>query len=130
MLQCQFRSVFSRPIDISNYNSLVNKPTIKYPLFELIITNADVIKAIDEIKTTSSCSKQDIPARVFKECKSTLCVPLRLFWTKSFDCGQVPSDYQTQGIIPIPKNFKDKGRTLQTNLSNTSPGKNFRKNIS
>ena len=103
MLQCQFRSVFSSPIDVSNYNSLVNKPTIIYPLSELIITNADVIKAIDEIKTTSSCSKQDIPARVFKECKSTLCVPLRLFWTKSFDCGQVPSDYKKQVIIPIHK---------------------------
>ena len=61
------------------------------------------LKAINEIKSTSSCASYDIPAKVLKECKTTLCTPIRLLWEKSFNTGQIPTFYKSQIIIPIHK---------------------------
>ena len=87
LFQQQFKSVFSDPQICKDYVPPFEKPTINFPLSDLKITNSDIIKAINEIKVSSSCPKFEIPARVFKECKHTLCTPLRILWTKSFDAG-------------------------------------------
>ena len=84
--------------NINNNNIAV---TTTLPILE--ITNMDIIAAINEIKSTSSCASYDIPAKVLKECKQALCTPLRLFWQKSFDSGKIPIQYKKQLIIPIHK---------------------------
>ena len=103
MLQQQFKSVFSNPLDSENYSPPFEKPTITHPLPDLEITTADIVKAINEIKTSSSCPKYEIPAKVFKECKHTLSVPLKMLWTESFETGRVPQHYKHQLVIPIYK---------------------------
>ena len=55
------------------------------------------------MKSSSSCPKQDIPAKVLKECKHSLSTPLKLFWNKSFIHGKIPQWYKTQIIIPLHK---------------------------
>ena len=114
ILQQQFNSVFSNPKKCVDYNPPFSKPKIIKPLLPLEITNEKVIKAINEIKVSSSCPKYEIPARVLKDCKNTLCVPIKMLWKKSFEIGKVPSQYKQQLIIPIykkgpktkPENFR------------------------
>ena len=55
------------------------------------------------MKPTSGCASFHIPAKVFKECKQTLSIPLTLFWQKSFTSGHIPKEYKTQHIIPKHK---------------------------
>jgi hypothetical protein len=71
-----------------------------------------VHKAINGIKTHSACPSYEIPAKILKECKETLSLPLQLFFNKSFNCGTVPNSYKIQQVIPI---FK---KGLKTKASN------------
>ena len=104
LLQSQFKSVFSSPITTTDYKKYFsgNLP-VECPLSDLIVTDEDIVGAINEMKSSSSCPKQNIPARVFKECKFSLCTPLRIFWNKSFEQGVIPQCYKNQIIIPLYK---------------------------
>ena len=113
LLQDQFKSVFSSPGSSSDSWFLHNKPKVDFPLTDLYISEDDVINAIDDIKNRSSCPRQDIPATVLKKCKYSLCTPLQLFWTKSFEHGIVPKHYKSQTIIPL---FKKGLRTKAENF--------------
>ena len=105
MLQSQFESVFSTPFPNSyvyKYKDFLDTLS-PIPLPFVQITNKHIISAINEIKISSSVPKSEIPARVFKECKSSLCNPLKLFWQKSLDTGEIPLSYKKQTIIPLHK---------------------------
>ena len=88
LLQDQFKSVFSEPISEIKHPSFP-KPNITQPLPKFELTNLDIENAIDEIKSTSSCPKDEIPALVFKRCKQTLSTPLRVNPSKqdAFPCS-------------------------------------------
>ena len=115
LLQDHFKNVFSKPRNCDSDAALIGEAKISYPLSDLELTNKDVIEAINEMKASSSCPKQDIPARVLKNCKSTLCVPLKIFWEKSFHTGTIPKEYKTQLIIPLHK------KGLKTKAENYRP---------
>ena len=100
-LQNQFKSVFTSSVPATSVRE--DLLSIDNEISELQITNEDVIEAIGEIKPCAGCPKYDVPARVLKECKLTLCVPLRLFWEKSFSHGIIPKLYISQQIIPVHK---------------------------
>ena len=102
-LQNQFKSVFSSPSPLFSSNTNFSVPEIKQPLSELSFTTNDIIKAINELKQSSACPKNGIPAYIFKKCKNALALPLKLFWEKSFNAGIIPSDYKLQQIIPLHK---------------------------
>ena len=102
-LQDHFKSVFTASNNLSeNITDCIN-PEINFPLPDLIIENEDVIAAINEIKSSASSPPYDIPIKVLKECKKTLCLPIKLLWEKSFSLGVIPSIYKSQVIIPIHK---------------------------
>ena len=85
MLQNQYKSVFSTPLaetDLKSYKDLADLPAIS----SFNITHKHILDAINEIKSSSSCPKYNIPAKVLKECKLSLCKPLKLFWERSFKC--------------------------------------------
>ena len=103
MLQSQFKNVFSIPKDNSNSYTLPQNINIVHPLLDFEINNSDISKAIKQLKSSSSCPKYEIPARVFKECVASVSEPLRILWTKSFESGQIPTVYKKQLIIPIHK---------------------------
>ena len=103
-LQKQFQSVFSQPLHHEDIKIPFEKLTPKYPLpQEISLTKEDIITAINEMKNSSSCPKNEIPSIIFKTYKDVLWEPLLKFWTKSFDTGEIPQQYKKQTIIPIPK---------------------------
>ena len=98
-----FKTVFNTPVESEiNKEYLVNYE-IKHPFPEDPFTINDIITAINEIKSTSSCPSYCIPAKVFKECKQTLCIPLCIFWNESYKNGTIPKFYKTQITIPLHK---------------------------
>ena len=115
LLQDQFKSVLSSPVSNPNLCSPSSNVSIEFPLPKFHLTDVDIIKAIDEMKSSSSCAKYDIPAIIFKQCKHTLCKPLRLLWERSFETGVIPQVYKNQLIIPL---FK---KGLKTKAENYRP---------
>ena len=103
MLQSQFISVFSTPKQNALPYTFPNNINITHPLTELIIDNNTIVKAIDKLKSSSSCPKHEIPTRIFKECKMTLSIPLQILWNRSFEEGIVPQAYKCQQITPVYK---------------------------
>ena len=101
--QRHFESVFSSPNDELNPASKIPPININEPLPDLKVSTQDVVKAINEIKMFSASPKNDISARLLKECKEALAVPLQLFWQKSFKEGKIPSEYKKQQITPLHK---------------------------
>ena len=110
--QTHFKSVFSKPSGLLDSPSAILDSNVKEPLSELVITTEDIIKAINEIKMFSAAPKFDIPARIIKECKSSLALPLKMFWQKSYNTGEIPHFYKTQQIIPL---YKKGSRTSAVN---------------
>ena len=104
MLQDQFKGVFSTPLtesEIKDYDIPQTPSTNPLPFFQ--ITCQDIVTAINEIKPSSSCTRNDIPAKVFKECKFSISKPLKLLWERSLESGEIPSKYKNQTIIPLHK---------------------------
>ena len=114
-LQDHFKSVFSTPSTIFNVSPKFSVPEIKYPLCDFTVSTREVVAAINEIKPGSACPTTCIPARVLKNCKFSLAIPIKLFCEKSFHMGTVPRDYKFQHIKPIIK------KGLKTNPANWRP---------
>ena len=60
-------------------------------------------EAISEISPTAAAGPDRFPAKLLKECKDVLSVPLHLIWRRSLDTGQVPQILKTVHIIPVYK---------------------------
>ena len=94
LLQTQFKSVFSVTKDnIDDSYSFSKEIRIIHSLSDLEIECQDFVNAINKLKSSSSCPKSEIPARVFKECKFSISTPLKVLWSRSFECGQIPKAY-------------------------------------
>ena len=103
-LQNQFCSVFSTPIQIQDIIIPFETLIPDFPLSDnLDLTKNDFITAINEMKSGSACPRNDIPSVIFKTFKNSLWKPLQLFWTKSFQTGQIPKQYKHQTTIAIHK---------------------------
>ena len=110
ILQRQYVSVFSDP----------SSPDLKDPKFapsefcieDINFSTEDIIDAINEIDPYSATSDQDILAKVIKECKENICVPIDIIWKRSFHSETIPPACKTQFISPI---FKKGYRTYPEN---------------
>jgi len=117
ILQQQYTAVFSNP-----EASKAEKPKMAekdVSIEDIIFTTEDIIKAIDSIDTYAGTSDEDIPARVIKECKQHLCIPIKLIWSRSLHSGIVPSILKTQFITPVFKkgNRSDPGNYRPISLT-------------
>ena len=102
MLQHQYTSVFSDP-NCPLKKSPPAKATTPCSLLDMNYTEEDVSKAIDEMNINAGTSEDDIPARIYKNCKDSLLKPIHMIWSKSFADGKVPSALKIQHINPIHK---------------------------
>ena len=108
LLSSQYSSVYSQPSSPMLYpqDIFVNADT--EGLENFVFAPDDFVVAIDELKPTAAAGPDGFPAKLLKECKKTLKVPLFLIWRKSMDKGIVPSLLKTANVIPIHKG-KSKG---------------------
>ena len=102
LLQQQYSSVFSDS-KCKNKKCPTQKIEIKSTLSDIVFTEKDIIKAIDEIHLESACGEDDIPSRILKKCKNNLSYPILLLWKDSFKNGYIPKQYKKQMITPVHK---------------------------
>ena len=105
-LQNQFKSVFSDPNTI-NADELNCEDTRNHPdnptIQSFDFTIEDIIKAICEIKSSSSSGEDGITASILKSCKDGLAYPIYLIWKSSFNSGFIYQKFLTQMITPVHK---------------------------
>ena len=111
LLQAQYSSVFS---DIKN--PMKNLPKDQKldidPIGDLEILTEDIIKAISEISENSATTEDDIPAKVLKNLKCELALPIKFIWQDSLKNSFIHPIYKTQIITPV---HKKESRALAAN---------------
>ena len=103
MLQDQYKSAFSKPLNPTDIKTPDSAHTLKSILEDITFTIKDIEDAIDEIPENSTCGEDDIPAIILKMCKSQLSTPLYLLWRSLLDKGCVPDAFKSQIITPVHK---------------------------
>ena len=102
LFQSQFTSVFSEPSS-SPSSAAASIPLATSSLCEITFTPSDIVKALAELNPYSAGPPGCIPARILKECRTSLAYPLFLLWSRSFEDGVVPSCLKRQYISPLYK---------------------------
>jgi len=67
------------------------------------ISETDVIKAINRLKTNSTCGLDGLPPILFKRLKHCLSQPLALVYNQLISVGAVPADWLTAHIVSVFK---------------------------
>ena len=111
LLQSQYSSVFS---DTKNPAKIIpqDKKQCISPISDIDITIEEVVKAISEISDHSATTENDIPAKVLRNLKNELALPIQYIWQDSLNSGFIHHIYKTQMITPVHK--KD-SRALASN---------------
>ena len=101
LLRAQYETVFSDPLLSSDYIDKASCAEIKMSNFEF--TENDIIRAIDEISSTSASGPDGLPAIFIKKLKNEISKPLYTIWRSALNSGSTPSDLLTAHIIPVHK---------------------------
>ena len=109
ILQKQFISVFSNP-DSPNIVEAEIEAQHSNTLDDIILSQNDFSKSIDEIKADSSAADDGFPAILLKKCKANLTYPLLILWEESFNKGFIHPMFLHQLITPL---YKGKGSRCQ-----------------
>ena len=107
-LQEFFKSIFSDPdcinADDYNINSMHTFNNPSHPTLEWFnFTIKDIMKAISEIKSSSSSGEDGFSASFLKNCKESLSYPIYLIWKQSLDSGFIHKSFLSQMITPVHK---------------------------
>ena len=112
ILQAQYSSVFSNP----TADGLDKEGSDVHPseseIFDIPITEKDMIEAMKELNPYSSAPDGEVPARILKDCRNVLCTPLVLLWKQSFEMGVIPDQFKSSFIAPL---FKKDSKTNPAN---------------
>ena len=101
LLKKQYETVFSEPLPNSVYADQAS--SAEEWLTDIDFNEDDIIKAINEISTTSSSGPDGITAIYLKQCKTEISKPLYIIWRKALDLGITPITLLIAYIIPIHK---------------------------
>ena len=100
ILQDQYVSVFSKPNDTNDIPYSQQREPI---MQDIVVTEKDVIAAINTFSQTSAAGPDGVPAILLKKCKLTLAKPLASFWNNCLALGVIPLLLKTSHIVPIDK---------------------------
>ena len=112
ILQGEYFNAFSNPDSKNLKITLSEEHGSTNILSDISFTRTDIINAINELDPQSATAHENIPARILKECKEALSVPLHILWKWSFENGEVPANFKKQYITPI---FKKGDKTKASN---------------
>ena len=61
-------------------------------LVMMVVMQADIEEAIDDMNRDASSTDHEIPALILKECKSNVSYPVFLIWKESFESEVIPEE--------------------------------------
>ena len=99
MLNRQYVSVFTRSEDEPEET----EGNIEVRLEDINITQEKIAEAIDNLNEQSASGPDGIPARVIKELKEEIKLPLALLFRQSMDDGVIPEEWRDAEVTPIFK---------------------------
>ena len=102
LFQSQFTSVFSNPCSTPS-NAADSIPPSTTSISSIEFSPASIERALADLNAYSAGPPGDIPARILRECRSSLSYPLYILWSKSFETGVVPTLLKYQHISPLYK---------------------------
>ena len=103
LLQKQYSSVFSDP-NADGLDSEASKVSAAESfLSDIPVTEKDMTDAMQELNPWSSGPDCEIPAKILRDCRVVLCVPLTILWKQSLASGYIPETFKQQFIAPIYK---------------------------
>ena len=117
-LKKQYESAFSTPKEdkiVEDPTSFFNTSDADHPhLADFIFTSEDIEEACKELSADSAAGPDGVPAKLLKECRTSLSQPLLLLWRSSLDKGVIATELLLLLICPvhkgglrsIPKNFR------------------------
>ena len=109
LLSEQYASVFSKPIMTDEeIHSLFHGQDLNQKLCDVFFTELDIEEAISELADNSSAGPDNFPAKLLKECKSELSLPLYVIWRESLNTGKIPATCKSANIVPI---YKGQGKS-------------------
>jgi len=68
----------------------------------ITITEQDVLRSVNRLKTNSSGGPDGIPPVLLKGLKHCLCHPLAIIFNQFISVGYVPSEWRKAYIVPVP----------------------------
>lgn len=72
-------------------------------LEDINVSDADMLKVLNSLKTSKSPGPDTIHPRILKELSSELAPPLRMLFTKTFNDGKLPDSWKEAEVKPIFK---------------------------
>ena len=102
LLQSQYIKAFSNPDNVDPDNININEKTQNI-LEDMDVTEQDVIKAIEDMQSSSAPGPDKFPSILLKECKEILAPPIALLWQTSLEHGEIADMFKEQSITPIYK---------------------------
>ena len=108
LLQKQFSSVFSKPklkFDPEKFYQPdhANTRTCETSTLKIVVTEEQIIAAIDEMPNSTSSGPDTWPVQILKKCKTQLAKPLTIMWSKSLESGEIPLELLKANVTPIYK---------------------------
>ena len=95
-----FTKVFSTP-DPSR--PCQDEPDPEHPMPNITVSQAGVLKLLQNIKVDKATGPDGIPGNILKLCAPELAKVFTLLFQASLDQGVVPSDWKTANIVPVFK---------------------------
>ena len=95
-----FTKVFSTP-DPSRPRQ--DEPDPEHPMPNITVSQAGVLKLLQNIKVDKATGPDGIPGNILKLCAPELAKVFTLLFQASLDQGVVPSDWKTANIVPVFK---------------------------
>lgn len=99
LLQEQYKSVFSKPIDVGEWDETNNSPG----LHDITFDSTDVMEPIDELADNAAAGPDRYSSKFLKNCKESVSVPLALIFRGFLDEGVTPVILRLSHVIPIFK---------------------------
>ena len=94
ILSKQYAEVFSEPTspDAQAFNTQTNE------IPDMVVTETDIVKAINELSPSSAAGPDGFPAMFLKQCKEELVIPLCHLWKTSLQKGIAPTELKKSTI--------------------------------
>ena len=70
---------------------------------EISFESLEVMEVLLQLKNSASPGPDGLSQRVLKELARSVCVPLSIIFTKSYQTGKVPDDWKVANVVPIYK---------------------------
>lgn len=81
----------------------VNVPRVENSLTDIVFTPASVAETLNSFKDETAMGFDEIPAVLLKKCSPSISNPLARIMNKSFEDGQLPSDWKQAVVTPVYK---------------------------